>query len=515
MNSRFGDWIRDFQAGLVVFLVALPLCLGIALASGAPLFSGIITGVVGGILVSILSGASLAVSGPAAGLTVIVAQGIQSVGTYEAFLTAVVLAGAIQMILGRLKAGFIGDLFPVSVIKGMLAGIGVIIILKQIPHALGRDSNFELDDGFWMAKSNALAEIFAALQSFSTGAVIITTLSLVILALWETKAIKKFAFSKIVPAPLIVVFLGVAANALFRSRFPDWELKGEHLVALPIFDGLSELGGALRFPDFGAFSDRAVWTLALTIAVIASIESLLSVEAIDKLDPWRRITPTNRELFAQGAGNLVSGLIGGIPMTAVIVRGSANVFAGGKTWRSSFLHGVLLLVCALTIPHWLNLVPLSSLAAVLILLGYKLATPDRFKAMARAGMDQFVPFVATVLVTTFSDLLTGVLVGLGIGLSFVVKGNVNSAFTVVRKKRDFLISFTKDVSFLNKTALKQILARIPEATHVYIDGSRAKEVDSDIKSVLEDFAHAAQFRNITVEISGIHERDQSASEMAH
>lgn len=501
-SSKF--YFEDLRSGAVVFLVALPLCLGIAHASGAPLFSGILTGIVGGILVSLLSGSSLAVSGPAAGLSVIVLRGIENSPSFAGFLTAVVLSGLFQIGFGFLRAGFIGDLFLGSVIKGMLAGIGVIIFIKQLPHALGWDFAPEMFEGLWQGDFSDLSAIASALNSFSLGAILIVVPSLLILTLWEFERFKKL---RVVPAPLLVVLLGVVMNSIYESSFPSLALKNEHLVSLPVFTDLASVRAAFTFPDFSTLGRWSTWSLALTIAVIGSIETLLSVEAIDRLDPQKRITPPNRELVAQGVGNSVAGLIGGIPMTAVIVRGSANVFAGGKTHWSSFIHGVLLLFCVGAIPFWLNKIPLASLAAVLLLLGYKLSDPRRYRDMVKAGFDQGAPFLATVFFVVFTDLLTGVLVGLSIGIAIVVRANFYSAISITKNGKNFLILFKKDhLSFLNKPVLKQCLSRIPEGSNLVIDGRRARFIDSDISSVVADFVDAAKFKNIQVELAGISTR---------
>jgi MFS superfamily sulfate permease-like transporter len=495
----------DLAAGLVVFLVALPLCLGIALASGAPLFAGVIAGIVGGTVVAVLSGSPISVSGPAAGLAVIVANAIQQLGSYPVFLAAVVIAGAIQILLGLMRLGLIGDYVPSSVIKGMLAGIGTVIVLKQIPHALGRDVDYEGDFSFFeQAGANTLTDIATALASASAAAVIISGLSLAVLLIWERPELRRIRPLAALPGPLVVVILGITLNEAFRFFAPEFALTAEeHLVRLPVSSGLVGFVAQFTSPDWTAFARPEVYMVAVTLAIVASIESLLSIEAADKLDPYKRITPTNRELIAQGIGNSVSGLIGGLPLTSVVVRTSANVYAGAKTKASSFTHGVLLLVAALTIPAWLNKTPLACLAAILLLIGYKLARPQLFRSMWRAGLDQFLPFVVTVTAIVFTDLLKGVLIGFAVGLFFVIRANHREPFTVVHKDGNYLVRFNKDVTFVNKSSLKNILRKIPDASHVVIDASRSLYIDKDIYEVLEEFRQLAYFRNIDLELKDV------------
>lgn len=491
----------DIPAGLVVFLVALPLCLGIALASGAPLFAGIIAGIAGGIVVGSLSGSSLSVSGPAAGLTVIVLNAIEVLDTYEVFLCAVVLAGVIQLILGFLKAGIIGHFFPVSVIKGMLAAIGLILILKQIPHAFGYDADPEGDQSFIQPDGeNTFTELIQALNYSSTGAIIISVLSLAILILWARPIFKKYTFFTLVPAPLVVVIFGVFMNWGFSQWMPEYALTGEHLVSLPVASDLQGFLSQFTFPDFSRLLDKQVLIVAITIAIIASLESLLSLDATDKLDPMKRIAPASRELKAQGVGNIVSGLIGGIPVTAVIVRSSANVSSNAKSKTSAVFHGFLLLFTVAFIPNLLNLIPLSALAAVLLMVGYKLTSPSLYKSIFAKGMDQFAPFIITILAILLTDLLIGILIGLVVGLLFVIKTNFHQAYIVTQDDKNFLIILTKDVSFLNKASLRRKLENIPPESYVIIDGTRSKFIDNDITETIEDFQETAKFRNITVEI---------------
>jgi MFS superfamily sulfate permease-like transporter len=505
-DFSFANTFRaDISSGLVVFLVALPLCLGIALASGAPLFSGVIAGIVGGTVVALASGSPISVSGPAAGLAVIVATAIQQLGSYPVFLAAVVAAGLMQIALGLMRLGVIGDYVPSSVIKGMLAGIGAVIVLKQIPHALGRDVDYEGDFAFLeKAGANTFTDIVSAIASASPAAVIISACSLAVLLLWDRGAVRRIRPLAAVPGPLVVVILGIGLNEAFRFFSPGFALTDEeHLVRLPIFNSIGEFISQFTPPDWSAFVRPEVYTVAATIAVVASIETLLNIEAADKLDPYKRITPTNRELIAQGIGNSVSGLIGGLPVTSVVVRTSANVYAGAKTKFSAFTHGILLFVAAMTIPAWLNRTPLACLAAILLLIGYKLASPQLFRKMRRAGLDQFLPFVVTVVAIVFTDLLKGVLIGFAVGLFFVIRANHREPFTVVHQGDDYLVRFNKDVTFVNKSALKNILREIPDSSRVIIDASKSLYIDKDIYEVLEEFRQLAYFRGIDLELKDV------------
>jgi MFS superfamily sulfate permease-like transporter len=503
----------DASAGLVVFLVALPLCLGIALASGAPLLSGVVAGVIGGVIVSLISSSQVSVSGPAAGLAVIVATAIQTLGSFEAFLLAVLLAGIAQIAFGLLKAGRIANYVPNSVIKGMLAAIGVVIILKQIPHALGRDKSYEGDfDFFRSAKggSTTLSDIVDAMLSANGEAIVITLVALAVLILWERPWIKNNAVLRLIPGALIAVLLGIALNEFFLVSFTDFALRAEdgHLVTLPE-GGPTQFLSLLSSPDWSRLTDRAIYSTALTIAIVASIESLLSLEASDKLDPQRRLSDPDRELIAQGCGNIVSGLFGGLPVTAVIVRSSANVYAGAKTRWSAFAHGLLLAACVLLIPALLNRIPLASLAAVLLMVGYKLTKPALYREMWAAGLDQFAPFMITVLAIVFTDLLTGVLIGIVFGIVFVIRTNHHSAFTLVHRDTLFLLRFNKDASFVNKTEFKNKLMLVPEHSSLIIDGSKAIFIDSDIYDVMNDFAQAAQHKQIAIEFKHFHNKSQN------
>lgn len=492
---------HDLPASIVVFLVALPLCLGVALASGAPLFAGVIAGVVGGIVVGSISGSPLSVSGPAAGLTTIVLSSVATMGSFEAFLTAVFLAGIIQFVLGMLKAGTIGNYFPSSVIKGMLAAIGIILVLKQIPHAVGYDKDFEGDESFLQPDGeNTFTEIINAFGYLNFGALIIFGISLLILILWERPIIKNHKFSTILPAPLFVVLAGVLMNMLFVNSFASLAIDEEHLVSLPVADSLPSFLSQFELPDFSVIQKKETWTIAFTIAIVASLESLLSIDAVDKLDPYKRTSPLNQELKAQGLANIVCGLIGGLPVTAVIVRSSANVAAGAKTRSSAIAHGLLLLLTALFIPTLLNKIPLACLAAILLMVGYKLAKPSLIRSMYYKGKDQFIPFIVTIIAILLSDLLIGITIGILVGLFFVLKTNFHRALFSVNENGNYLIRLTKDVSFLNKALLRQTFKEIPDGSNVIIDGARSAFIDQDILETINDFRESASNRDISVEL---------------
>jgi MFS superfamily sulfate permease-like transporter len=453
MNHKLLAHLKsDLLSGVVVFLVALPLCLGIALASGAPLFAGIIAGIVGGMVVGGVSGSSLGVSGPAAGLTIIVLTAIQSIGSYPSFLLAVVLAGVFQLLLSLVGAGKIAFYFPSSVIKGMLAAIGIIIILKQLPHATGYDKDPEGDFEFIQPDGqNTFSELFNVFQYINESALLIGIICLMVLILWEQKIIQKSKILSAIPASLICVVLGLSINALFPASI---QLGSEHLVQLPVSQSLDGFMNFFTMPNWTAINNPLVWQMAVVLAVVASLETLLCVEATDKLDPERRITPTNRELLAQGVGNIVSGLIGGIPVTQVIVRSSANINSGGKTKMATIFHGLLLFVCVAFLPTLLNKIPLAALAAVLIMVGYKLAKPSLFLAMYKEGQNQFVPFAVTIVAIVFTDLLKGIGIGLVVGLGYVLYTNFRSAVSVLKDGKNTIIKFNKDI-FFRLNALKK------------------------------------------------------------
>jgi MFS superfamily sulfate permease-like transporter len=491
-NSTFSSkYLKDdLPAGLVVFLVALPLCLGIALASGAPLFAGIISGIVGGILVAFLSGSALSVTGPAAGLTVIVLNGITELGSYETFLFAVVLAGIIQVVLGYLKAGVIGYYFPSSVIKGMLAAIGIILILKQVPVAIG----YMKDSGL----------------QYHIGAIIIAAISIAIILVWDLPVLKKFAFFKFVPGALIAVIVGILLNNAFVSFQPNWVLDASQLVKLPKAASMNDFVNQFTLPDFTQFANYKVYVLAVTIAIIASLESLLSTEAADKLDPFKRITPTNQELKAQGIGNIVSGLIGGLPMTAVIVRTSANVNAGGKTKLSAIFHGLLLLVSVAFFATFLNQIPLPCLAAVLLVVGYKLAKVSLFKEMYKLGWDQFIPFIITVVAIQFSDLLKGISLGMLVAIFYILRTNYRRDYKFHQDAKNdgglITITLSEHVTFINKGSIALKLSNIESDANVVIDGKDAHFIDLDVLEILYDFKENSIQRNINVQFKNIPQR---------
>lgn len=509
-NHGFFDHLgSDLPASLVVFLVAVPLCLGIALASGAPLFSGIIAGIVGGIVVASISKSQLGVSGPAAGLAVIVLTAIGDMGSFENFLAAVVIAGFFQVLLGIFKTGVFAYYMPSSVIKGMLSGIGVIIILKQIPHAFGYDLDPEGDLGFFQPDGhNTFSELFYALENITPGAMIISLLGLAIMILWERPFMKNLSFTKVLNGPLIAVAVGIGLNLFFES-IPYLSLHGDHVVTIPVTTSLSEFFGQFTTPNFEMFGQKKTYVVALTIAIVASIETLLSVEAADKMDPERRITPTNRELIAQGIGNSISGLIGGLPVTQVIVRSSANVQSGGKTRASAFFHGILLLVCAISIPQVLNLIPLGSLAAILLMVGYKLVKPSIFKSMYKTGHSQFYSYIVTIVAIVFTDLLTGIGLGLLVAVVFILWNNFKTPYHFdpkdVKEGEPIRIELSEDVSFLNKAGFIKTFGLIPEDSHVIIDATRTKDIHWDVLELIEDFKINAQSKNIRLELIGFKE----------
>ncbi|MBX2946069.1 MAG: SulP family inorganic anion transporter [Cyclobacteriaceae bacterium] len=509
-RGLFSSLRYDFPASLVVFFVALPLCLGIALASGAPLFAGVIAGVVGGIVVASISNSQLGVSGPAAGLTVIVLTAIQQLGSFEVFLVAVVLAGLIQIGLGFARAGIIGYYFPTSVIKGMLTAIGIIIILKQIPHAFGYDADYEGDFAFEQTDGhNTFSELLYMADAVTPAAILISTISLSIILLWDLYLTKRHQFFKLVPGPLVAVVVGILYQSITQAFLPAWSLSNDHLVSVPVATNIKSFLGQFSLPDFSAVVNQEVWVVAFTLAVVASIESLLSVEATDKLDPYKRTTNTNRELIAQGSGNMISGLIGGLPVTQVILRSSANIQSGGKTKMSAIMHGFLLLLCVVAIPRILNLIPLSVLAAVLLVVGYKLAKPSVFKDVARLGWSQFLPFIATVLGVVFTDLLKGIGIGMVVAVIIILRNSYKNSHFIHKRKTDdgdeIRMTLAEEVVFLNKGSIRKELSRVKEGTKVTIDMSRSVHIDYDVMEIIEDFKSQAKSKNINVEvITNIH-----------
>lgn len=531
-SNMFKNLGSDLPSGLVVFLVALPLCLGIALASGAPMFAGIIAGIVGGIVVGIASGSSLGVSGPAAGLAVIVANSIQELGTnaagefdmmagFQAFLVAGVIAGIIQVILGAVRAGIIGYYFPTSVIQGMLAGIGITLILKQIPHALGWDKNPEGEWEFFQSDGhNTFSEIGYALENFTSGAVIITLVSIGILILFQQSFMKKNKVLKLIPGPLIAVISAILLNEFFKAYFPEFALMNEremvdgevmennHLVNIKAADASKPYYGLLTFPDWSVLKNPNIYIIGFTMAIVASLETLLCVEATDKLDPQKRTTPTNRELFAQGSGNIVSSLIGGLPVTQVIVRSSANIDSGGKTKMAAISHGFFLAAFVLLLPWLLNMIPLSCLAAVLLLVGYKLANIGLFNKMYKNGLSQFIPFIVTILVIVFINLLWGIIAGLAVAIFYILKRSYeNALYSKFVEKAEgesnkTIIELGDVVSFFNKGHLHKKLSDLKENSNVIIDATNNKHLDYDIFELLEDFMINAQSKNIQVVFKG-------------
>ncbi len=492
---------KDLPASIVVFLVALPLCLGIALASGAPLFSGILSGIIGGIVVASFSGSQLSVSGPAAGLTVIVLNAITDLGSFNIFLLAVVIAGLIQILLGILKAGTIGNYFPNSVIIGMLAAIGIILILKQMPHAVGYDADFEGDQKFIQPDmENTFSSLLSAIDRFSGGAIIITLVSLAILIIWP-----KFKKLTIIPAPLIVVITGILLAGFFNPT--PFALTPDQLVQIPVVKNFGDFKGLFTFPDFSAITNPQLWTVALTIAIVASLETLLSIEAVDKIDPIKRVSPTNRELIAQGIGNTLAGFVGALPMTAVIVRSSANVNSGGRTKLSAIFHGVFLILAVLLIPVLINKIPLSCLAAILLMVGYKLTKLSLFKKMWKDGKDQFIPFMVTILAVVLTDLLIGVGIGLAVGIVFLLRTNYrNPYFYTIDKSegKDIIrIKLAQEVSFLNKGAIQYTLTHIPANKKVIIDGTKSLFIDKDVLDTIHDFNTHAHTKDIQVDLLNI------------
>lgn len=483
---------NDFPASIVVFFVALPLCLGIALASDAPPLSGLIAGIIGGVIVGTLSGSKIGVSGPAAGLAAIVAVAIAELGSFEAFLLAVVLAGVIQILFGVLRFGVIGYFFPNSVIVGMLTGIGIFIILKQIPHLFGYDAAANGDSTF--------VALFNMFKSISIGPLIIGAIGLAIIMLWDKVLGPKHKIFKLVQGPIVAVLVCTILKLIFDNS--SLEITGSQLVRVPVAESLSEYAGFLSFPDFSYLSNPAIYTIAFTIALVASLETLLSVEATDKLDPEKNITPTNRELFAQGIGNMASGLIGGLPITQVIVRSSANVQSNAKSKMSAIIHGFLLLIAVILIPVLLNHIPNAVLASVLIIVGYKLAKPALFKKFWDRGWTQFLPFIITVVVIVGKDLLWGIFTGLTIGIFVVLlKSFQNSMFLHKKESADKHIVkmvLAEEVTFLNKAAVQQALNDIPEDSAIEIDIRKTKYLDYDIIEILEDFSIHAKIKNINI-----------------
>lgn len=504
--NLFANLKSDFASGLVVFLVALPLCLGIAMASGAPLFSGIIAGIVGGIVVGYLSQSHLSVSGPAAGLTAIILTAVTDFGAFDIFLTAVLIAGLIQLALGFIKAGSISNYFPNNVIEGMLAGIGIIIIMKQLPHAFGYDSDFEGDQAFIQPDGNSMfSALLGVFDYVQLGAIIITAISLIIMIIWDkVPFLKKL---KLIPGALVAVIVGVVLNELFIISGSSLAIAKEHLVSLPVPTTFEDFKSIIVTPDFSAVTNPKVWITGLTIAIVASIETLLCIEAADRMDAHKRFTDTNVELKAQGIGNIVSSLLGGLPMTSVVVRTSANNNAGAKSKMSAIIHGILLLISVLTIPFILNKIPLATLAAILLLVGYKLAKPSTIMHFWEKGKYQFLPFIFTLAAVVFLDLLKGVALGIVISIIFILKGNMKRAYTFRKEAYhdgDIIhIDLAQEVSFLNKAAIKTTLNDIPENSRVIINASDTVYIAHDILDLIHEFQNIIAIdNNIDVKLKG-------------
>jgi carbonic anhydrase len=502
-SSLFSRPGKDIPAGIVVFLVALPLCLGIALASGAPLIAGLISGIIGGVVIGIISHSDVSVSGPAASLTAVVLVAIEKLESYEVFLLALVIGGIIQLFIGILRAGVIADYMPTSIIKGLLTAIGLILIFSQIPYAFGVEQDSRLLD---YSRNFILdpPEVSMILRSLSPGAFVLTAISLFILIFWDKTFLKRI---KQVPPFLVVVVLGVVINILFKFFIPSFHLQGSMLVSIPDINGLDSF---ITFPDFSAIGNISVWTYAFTIAMIASIASLLAIEAADNLDPHKRRSPPNRELVAQGIGNTLAGLIGGVPITSVIVRSSVNIEAGAETKLSTIIHGILLLASVLVLSSIINLIPLASLAAILLMVGYKLASITIFKQMYKKGWEQFVPFIVTTIGILVTDVLLGVLIGAASSLFFLLRGNFFNPFymerTKSKRKREIRLELSNEVSFLNKPAIKKILWDLRRNSKIIIDATFSTFVDHDVIEILNDFQNTyAKEHNIEVVIIGLKE----------
>jgi len=496
---------NDLPASVVVFFVALPLCLGIALASGAPLFAGLISGIVGGLIVGVLSGSQVGVSGPAAGLAAIVLAAIGTLGNYQDFLLAVVLAGLIQVVFGILKAGTIAYYFPSSVIKGMLTGIGIIIILKQIPHLIGYDQDPEGDLAFFQVDGgNTFSTITDSLSAISPGATLIGFISLGVLLFWEIILSKKAKIFQLIQGPLVVVVVGIIYFLITKGS-STFAIAPDQLVSVPNPDSISSFLGQFSLPNFAAISNPQIWIVAFTVALVASLETLLCVEATDKMDPQKRVTPTNRELLAQGTGNIISGMIGGLPITQVIIRSSANIQSGARTKLSAILHGLFLLIFVISIPGILNMIPLAVLAAILLQVGYKLAKPALFLQMKELGWKQFIPFTVTVVGIVFTDLLVGIGLGLCVGVVVIlIKSYQNSHFLHRQEGADgtgrIKMTLAEEVTFFNKGAILRELDSLPEGSYLELDVTKTRYLDHDIIEILDDFSYKANLRNITIKL---------------
>ena len=493
----------DLPSSVVVFLVALPLCLGVALASGAPMLSGVIAGVIGGVIVGLLSESHTSVSGPAAGLAAVILTAIGTLGSFDLLLMAGVIAGSIQLVSGIFKLGFIADYIPSNVIKGLLAAIGIILILKQIPHRFGYDADVVNDFSFNQQDGeNTFSELINVINHFSGGAIIVSLISLVVLIYWDKTPLKKYNF---LPASLFVVMSGILINLVFQRFIPTLYIEQSHLVNIPKINGVLSL---ITTPNFAGISNPQVWIVGFTIAIVASLETLLNLEAVENIDPHKRKASPNKELVAQGIGNIFSGLVGGIPITSVIVRSSVNINAGAATKMSAILHGLLLFVSVLFISPYLNLIPIASLAAILLVTGYKLAKVSLFKEMYRKGLNQFIPFIATILAIVFTDLLIGILIGLAVSIFYLMKSNFKNPFKIEKEVLAFgetiRMELPNQVSFLNKASIKDTLWSIPEGSKLIIDANYCDYIDNDVLEIIEDFkSTVSKEKNIKLNIVGL------------
>lgn len=505
---------KDFPSSVVVFLVALPLCLGVAQASNPqgldvikPL-SGLIAGIIGGIVIGLISKSPLSVSGPAAGLTAVVGGSVTQLGTFELFLSATIIAGFLQLIMGFAKLGVVGAYIPNTVIKGLLAAIGIILISKQIPKLFGWDKDPEGDETFIQVDGeNTFSEIFKSLNHISPVAILIGLIGFLILIIYEIPKVKKIKILQFIPAPLIVVIIGVIINEFFKSQKNTFALDPEHLVQLNVLKNPMDVISILPTPDWSGFTNYKVWVVGVTVALVASLETLLGIEAVDKIDPEKRNTPTNRELLAQGSGNMVSGFLGGLPLTSVIVRSSANVNSGAQSKLSTIIHGFLLLVSLLFLAPIINKIPNAALAAILIFTGYKLAKISLFKEMYQKGWNQFIPFVVTIAAILFTDLLKGVIVGIIVGLFFIIRSNYRTAITVINDGDNYLLKLKKEVSFLNKLQVKQALEKIPNNCYLLIESTSATFIDLDIQEEIVEFIETAPSKNIRIEVKSAYNRN--------
>lgn len=515
MKKNKSTWQHDLPASLVVFLVALPLCLGVGLAStnvptitGLPsVFSGLIAGVIGGVVVGFLSKSKIGVSGPAAGLITIVIAAITTLGSFEGFLVAVVIAGILQIAAGFLKLGILANYFPSSVIKGMLAAIGITLLLKEFPHAIGYDKDFFGDESFFQNDGhNTFSELLYAMNALHPGSIIISIVSIAILLFFERPFFKKIGLFKFLPSALFVVVIGVLLNMFFAQFSERFAIQLEHLVQIPIVASISDVSNLIVFPDFSFLRNPNVYIMGATIALVGSLETLLSVEATDKLDPMKNHTPTNRELKAQGIGNIVSGLLGGLPITQVVVRSSANINAGASSKKSTIFHGLLLMIAVLFLAPLINKIPLASLAAILIMVGYKLAKVQLFKQVYQQGLDQFIPFVVTIVAVLMTDLLKGILAGIVVSIFYILKRNYKNNFKIEQTQNEVIIKLSEEVTFLNKSGVFESLNSVQPFTKVVIDGTKSTSIDFDVLEIIQEFKnYTAKEKNIDLTLLNIPE----------